>query len=104
MSNGLREIDIFTAETEKQLNLINIAHLIVQRLPHLQVIKVDGINDRLIEMPHILINGLSKLNFLTIYVSIKYGKIYDKRLHDLQNLNTRSFRTEVPNTINEDMN
>ncbi|CAF4472188.1 unnamed protein product [Rotaria sp. Silwood2] len=102
MSNGLRELNIFTAETEKQPNLINIAHLIVERLPHLQVIKVDGISDRLIEMSHILINSLSKLNFLTICGGIKYGKVYDKRLRDLQNSNTRSFRTEVPNTINED--
>ncbi|CAF2821266.1 unnamed protein product [Rotaria sp. Silwood2] len=102
MSNGLRELNIFTAETEKQPNLINIAHLIVERLPHLQVIKVDGISDRLIEMSHILINSLSKLNFLTICGGIKYDKVYDKRLRDLQNSNTRSFRTEVPNTINED--
>jgi len=103
MSNGLRELNICTAQTDKQPNLINVAHLIVERLPRLQVIKVDGVSDRMIEMSHILINGLSKLNFLTIHGGIKYGNVYDKRLRDLHNSNTRSFRTEIPNTSDEDM-
>ena len=46
-------------------------------------------------------NGFDKLNFLTIIGGDNHGKLYDKNLRDLQNLNTRSFRTEVPKTIDE---
>ena len=50
-----------------------------------------------------LINGLDKLNFLTIIGGDNDGKLLDKSLRDLQNLNTRSFRTEVPKTIDENI-
>ncbi len=50
-------------------------------------------------MAHIFIDGLSELNFLTLDGSRDYGKIYEKKLHDLQNSNTRSFQTEIPNTM-----
>ncbi|CAF3721145.1 unnamed protein product [Rotaria sp. Silwood1] len=77
MSNGLRQLNLFTFWN--QPNLINIAYLTVERLPHLQVIELDGNNYQLIQMSHILINGLSKLNFLTISGCIKYGKLYEKK-------------------------
>ncbi|CAF2849983.1 unnamed protein product [Rotaria sp. Silwood2] len=99
ISNGLRQLSIFTAW--EQPNLINIAYLIVERLPHLQVIELNGTSE-LAEISRILINGLSKLNFLTIGGCIKYGKLYDKQLRDLQNSITRSFRIEVPSTTDED--
>ena len=55
-------------------------------------------------MSHMLINGLDKLNFLTIIIgSDNDGKLLDKSLHDLQNLSNRSFRTEVPKTIDENI-
>ena len=54
-------------------------------------------------MSHMLINGLDKLNFLTIIGGDNDGKLLDKSLRDLQNLNTRSFRTEVPKTIDENI-
>jgi hypothetical protein len=100
MSNGLRQLNLFLAM--HQSNLIKIAYLIVKRLPYLQVIKLDGINDELIEMSDIFINGLKKLNFLTIIGGIEDGEFHEKRLRDLQKLNTRSFRTEVPKTIDKD--
>jgi hypothetical protein len=99
MSNGLRQLNVFTVW--QQSNLLNIAYSIVERLPHLQVIELHGTICETIEVAHILINGLSKLSFLTLNGFFKCGKLYDKRLRDLQNSNTRSFRTEVPNTRDE---
>ncbi|CAF4993496.1 unnamed protein product [Rotaria sp. Silwood1] len=96
MSNGLRQLNLFTVW--KQSNLLNIAYSIVERLSHLQVIELHGIVCEIMEVAHILINGLSKLSFLTLDGELQRGKLYDKRLRDLQNSNTRSFRTEVPNT------
>jgi hypothetical protein len=98
MSNGLRQLNLFTVW--HQSNLLNIAYSIVERLPHLRVIELHGTVCEIIEVTHILINGLSKLSFLTLNGDFKHGKFYDKRLRDLQNSNIRSFRTEVPNTRN----
>jgi hypothetical protein len=99
MSNRLRQLNLFTIDDNDKSNWINIASLIVERLYHLQIIELNGMKDRLIQMTHILINGLSKLNFLTFIGSLQEGKIYEKKLRDLQNSNTRSFRTEVPDTM-----
>ncbi len=71
MSNGLRQLNLFT--NPFQSNLINISYLIIKRLPHLQVIELHSINRQVIKMSHILINGLEKLNFLTIDGCINYG-------------------------------
>ncbi|CAF3006966.1 unnamed protein product [Rotaria sp. Silwood2] len=100
MSNGLRQFNLFTAW--EQPNVINIGYLVIERLPYLQVIELNGTNCELAEMSRILINGLSKLNFLTINGCIKHDKLYDKQLRDLQNSITCSFRTEVSNTTDED--
>ncbi|CAF4097305.1 unnamed protein product [Rotaria sordida] len=101
VSHGLRQLNIFTAW--KQPNLINIAYLIVERLPHLQVIELRGIDDELIEMSHILINGLKKLNYFTFRGLLGHGKRHEKEFRNLENSNTRYFRTEVPNTIDADI-
>ncbi len=56
------------------------------------------------EMIHILINGLSKLSFLTLngnHPCHDDGKLYEEKLRNLQTSNTRSFQTEVPNTMYE---
>jgi hypothetical protein len=102
MSNGLRQLTLSTidawGEINWETNWIDIGTLIVERLYHLQIIELRGFRDHLIQLAHILINGLSKLNFLTYVGSLGEGKIYEKKLHDLQNSNSRSFRTEVPNT------
>jgi hypothetical protein len=100
MSHGLRQLNLFTAW--QQPNLINLAYLIVERLPHLKVIELRGIDDGLIEMAHILINGLEKLNFLSFRGLLGHGKRHEKEWRNLQNSNTRSFRTEVPNTVDAD--
>jgi hypothetical protein len=99
MSNDLRQLNLFTIDDNGKSNWINIAYLIVERLYHLQIIELDGIKDQLMQMAHILINGLLKLNFLTFIGSLQEGKIYEKKLRDLQNSNTHSFQTEVPNTM-----
>ncbi|CAF4609135.1 unnamed protein product, partial [Rotaria sp. Silwood2] len=70
MSNGLRQLNLFPAW--QQSNLLNIAYSIVERLPHLQVIKLDGTVCEVFEMVHILINGLSKLSFLTLIGGYKH--------------------------------
>jgi hypothetical protein len=100
MSNGLRQLNIFT--TPDRSNLLDIAYLIVERLPYLQVIEATTTDDEIVKISHILISGLKKLNFLIIRGCIQYGKINEKRLRDLQNPNTRSFRTEIPKTMDED--
>jgi hypothetical protein len=46
---------------------------------------------------------LEQLNYTQTDRGIEDGKIYEKRLRNLQNLNTRSFRTEVPKTIDEEI-
>ena len=42
LSNGLRQLNLFPSS--KQPNLLNIVHLIVERLPHLQSIELQNIN------------------------------------------------------------
>ena len=63
-----------------QSNLIDIAHLIVELLPHLQVIELDGDNDEVIEMLHIFINGLSKLTFVLRCGCYQQGPSYEKHI------------------------
>ncbi|CAF5070606.1 unnamed protein product [Rotaria magnacalcarata] len=101
MSNGLRQLNLFTVW--QQLNLLNVAYLIVEQLPHLQIIELHGGAREFIEMSHILMSGLSKLHFLTLHGILQHAELYDKKLRDLQNSSTRSFRTEGSNTINDDI-
>lgn len=101
-SNGLRQLNLFTVDDNGNSDWTNIAYFIVERLCHLEIIELHGMNDQLIQMAHILINGLLELKFLTFVGSLQEGHIYEKRLRDLQNSNTRSFRTEVPNTMDND--
>ena len=102
MSNGLRQLNLFVVW--QQPNLLEIAYSIIARLPHLQVIEIHGHVYDVIEMSHILINGLEKLSFLTLNGILRCNKSYEKKLHDKQRiLNTRSFRTEVPKTIDDDI-
>jgi len=100
MSKGLRQLNLFF--TSDQSNLINIAYLIVERLPHLQVIDLTSITCELTEIPPILIKGLSKLNFLTFIGPYLFGEVCDEELRDLKNSNNRPFRTKTVNTIHED--
>ncbi|CAF2456258.1 unnamed protein product [Rotaria sp. Silwood2] len=101
MSNGLRQLNVFTVW--QQLNLLNTAYLIVEQLPNLQIIELHGSAREFVEVSHILINGLLKLSFLMINGILGRAKLYDKKLRDLQNSNTRSFRTEVLNTRDDDI-
>lgn len=100
MSNGLRQLKLFTAYN--QSNFLNAAYSIVERLPHLQIIELYDCFCEIIEVAHILMNGLSKLSFLTLIGQCEEGKSYEKRLHNLQNSITRCFRTEVLNTQSAD--
>jgi len=106
MSVGLRQLNLFTALD--QSNLINIAYLIIERLSYLQVIELCGLTCELVEMPHILINGLSKLNFLILSGSYecdnRCGIIYGTKLRALQNSNTRSFRMVIINEVKQEAN
>jgi hypothetical protein len=102
MLNGLQEL-ILHIDTVEAFKMLPLAYLIVQRLPYLQVIELDGNDNQLIEMSHIFINNLSKLTFLTLFGCQKHAQLYNRKLHDLHNSNTRRFRTEVPNSTDEDM-
>lgn len=92
MSNGLRQLNLFTASSQR--NLINFANLIVDRLPHLEVIELNSNAVELIEMVSIFINGLSKLSFLAISGSAHVHTIYHKQI-TICNSNARSFRMEM---------
>jgi len=101
MSNGLRQLNLFIVW--QQSNLLDVAYSIIARLPHLEIMEIHGHVHEVVEMSHILINGLNKLSFLTLNGISRCGEIYEKKLRDKQRiLNTRSFRTEVPKTINDD--
>ncbi|CAF1327681.1 unnamed protein product [Adineta ricciae] len=101
MSNGLRQLNLFIVW--QQSNLLDIAYSIIARLPHLQIMEIHGYIYDVTEMSHILINGLEKLTFLTLNDIIRCGEVNEKELRAKQRiLNTRSFRTEVPKTIDDD--
>jgi hypothetical protein len=102
MSNGLRQLNLFIVW--QQSNLLDIAYSIIARLPHLEIMEIHGHVDEVVEMSHILINGLDKLSFLTLNGISTCARIYDKKLRDKQRLlNTRFFRTDVPKTIDVGM-
>jgi hypothetical protein len=101
MANGLREFNISVQKAAFTSNSVEIANLIVERLFRLEIMKLDGFSDQLLEMTPILINGLPKLSFFTFVGNLEEGKINEKKLHDLQNSITRPFRTEVPNTLED---
>jgi hypothetical protein len=99
MSNGLRQLNLLTGAG--QTNLINLAHLIVERLPHLEAIQVNSDNIELIEMASIFINGLSKLSFVALSGCLEIASIYQKEI-TLCNSNTRSYRMEISIANNEE--
>lgn len=93
MLNGLQQLNL--SIHGDRTKLINIAHLIVDRLPRLQVIELECGDDEVVEMAQILIDGLVKLNFVTLHVCMTYGSSYEKELRALCSSRTPSFRTEV---------
>jgi hypothetical protein len=101
MSNGLRQLNLFIVW--QQPNLLDIVYSVIARLPHLEIMEIHGHVHEIVEMSHILINGLNKLSFLMLQDISGCAEIYEKKLLDKQRiLNSRSFRTEVPNpTIND---
>jgi hypothetical protein len=94
ISCGLRKLvfDIpFTIPTAKP-----IIRLIVERLPQLQIIEVEGGDHQ--ERPHllhILINGLVHLAFLTVHCGVTAAKPTEIRLKALTTSQTRPFRSET---------
>jgi hypothetical protein len=102
MANGLRQLSLSTQEAFYISNWVEIANLIVELLSHLEIMELDGFSYQLIEMTPVLINGLSKLNFLTFLGNLQEGNINEKKLHDLQNSIIRPFRTEVPDATRDD--
>ena len=90
-SNGLRQLNLITCSGH--FNLINLSHLIVERLPYLEVIEING-DIQQIEMTSIFINGLSKLSFVTLSGFDEIYFVYEKEII-LCNSNTRSFRMEM---------
>jgi hypothetical protein len=99
ISNGLRQLNLLTGAG--QTNLINLAHLIVERLPHLEAIQVNSDNIELIGMASIFINGLSKLSFVALSGCLEIASIYQKEI-TLCNSNTRSYRMEISIANNEE--
>ena len=87
MSNGLRQLNLVTGSGGQE-NLINFAHLIVERLPYLQAVEVNSRNVELIEMAPILINGLSKLSFVALSGNLETHSNYQEKI-------SCPFRTEM---------
>ncbi len=101
MANGLRQLNLSVEKVAFTSNSVEIANLIVERLFRLEIMKLDGFSHQLLQMTPILINGLPKLSFFTFIGNLQEGKINEKKLHDLNNSITRSFRTEVPDATDD---
>ena len=101
MSNGLQQLNLNVDGVES--NLIEMAHRIVERLPQLQAIDLICEEGEMIEMVHILINGLVKLNFVTIWGSMERAPFYDKQIRALCSSNTRPFSTEIAKNVDRDV-
>ena len=78
-SNGLRQLNLNTYLC--QSNLTNLGYRAIERLPYLEVIEMNGCLQQLqlIKMASILINGLSKLNFVALSSLDKTHSVYDQR-------------------------
>jgi len=95
MSNGLEKLYIYT--NWEYPNMIDIASLIVKQLPELRIIKFSCQNDSNSQVPealHILINGLSKLNFLIFHGGLRGGNEQHSKMHDLKKNSMRDYRME----------
>jgi hypothetical protein len=99
MANGLRQINILIDCEE--INLIDIAHLIVERLSHLQILELDCSGSQVLEMLHILMKGLSKLNFLIIHGDWLCDNRRNMVLRDPKKFITRPYRTEIYDSITD---
>ena len=94
-SNGLRQLNLRTPS--RQSNLINLGYRIIERLPYLEVIEMNGCFQQveLIKMASMLINGLSKLSFVALSGSGDIHYIHRENDITLFNSNTRFFRMEM---------
>ena len=102
MANGLRELHLSVRKAAFALNHIEIANLIVERLFRLEIMTLAGFSDELLQMTPILINGLPKLSFFQFVGNFEESQIDERKLHDLHNSITRTFRTEAPITVEND--
>ena len=93
MTNGLREL-IFRITSDTP-NIIDIAHMIVERLPRLQIIQVHCHHPLLLKFMCILINGLNNLIFLIVECARPDNKLYELELLALRTANMRPFRTDT---------
>ena len=93
-ANGLRQLNLIPYSN--QSNLINLSYLIIERLPYLEVIEMNGHLQQIevIEMAFVLINGLSKLSFITLSGLCEIDLIYQKTI-TLFSSNISSFRMEM---------
>ena len=94
LSVGLRKLVFSISHTIP--TVMPIIHLIVERLPHLQIMEFDC--DARQELPHLLhtlINGLVFLTFLSICGGEAALKSAEVQLKTRQTLDTRPFRSEL---------
>ena len=99
MTNGLRELHLSVTKVAFTSDHIKLANLIVERLFRLEIMKLVGFSDQLLEMTPILINGLPKLSFFQFGGNLQESQIDERKLHDLHNSINRFFRTEAPITV-----
>ena len=105
MSNGLQKLHLYSRQVYP--DMIGIASLLVKQLPHLQIIELSCHNhcDRqILEALHILINGLSKMNFIILHSGLTGKNQRHSIMHDPWKNSMRTYRIEyyIPSiTIDE---
>jgi hypothetical protein len=97
MSNGLQKLHLYT--DWEYPDMIGIASLIVKQLPHLQIIELNCHDSQVPETLHILMNGLSKLTFLTFNGGWGGGNQPHSKMRDLQKYSTCAYRLEYDNAL-----
>ncbi len=97
MSNGLQKLSLVT--DSEHPDTIDIAYLIVKQLPHLEIIELNCCNSEVPETLHILMNGLTKLNFIIFQGALRSTNDLHSKLRDLQKYNIRAYRMEYCNVI-----
>jgi hypothetical protein len=98
MTNGLQRLNLYANHSFS--DMIGIASLIVQQLPHLKIIELNCHNSRSIQIPetlHILINGLPKLNFIIFHGGLTGGDQQYSKMRDLSKNSTRTYQMKTYN-------
>ena len=96
-SNGLQKLNLDT--DSEHPDTIDIASLIVKRLPNLEMIELNCCNRQVSKTLHILINGLPRLNFIIFHGGWMDANDRHSTMCDLPKYSTRPCRMEYCNPL-----